>query len=158
MFRSQSLTPGVVTGALLLPASAAIVVSLVALLSLRSLGETAARIDSAAAAVQPHALVDRTVRRPVGAKPLAAVIAAVRAAERGAPIPTPLTPPIGSLRDDFYSFPDGCSATGRRSISVLVVSSGESKLRVGRAICSKFTDKLCSPLVQDRKPGCSAVC
>src|SRR5207248_7355182 len=57
-------------GALLLPASAAIVVSLVALLSLRSLGETAARIDSASAAVRPYALVDRTVREPAGSKPL----------------------------------------------------------------------------------------
>jgi hypothetical protein len=99
------------SGALLLPASAAIVVSLVAFVSLRSLGETAARVDSAAAAVQPHAL---EVRVPAGAKPLAAVVAAVRAAERGAPIPSPLTPPIGALRSDFYSFPDGCNATGRR--------------------------------------------
>ena len=99
------------SGALLLPASAAIVVSLVAFLSLRSLGETAARIDSAAAAVRPHAFA---VRIPTGARPLAAVVAAVRAAERGAPIPSPLTPPIGDLRGDFYSFPDGCNATGRR--------------------------------------------
>jgi hypothetical protein len=51
---------------------------------------------------------------PTGAKPLRAVVAAVRAAERGAPIPSPLTPPIGSLRDDFYSFPSDCNATGRR--------------------------------------------
>ena len=100
-------------GALLLPASAAIVVSLVALLSLRSLGETAARIDSASAAVRPNALVDRTVPGPAGAKPLPEVVAAVRAAERGKPIPSPLTPPVGSLRGDFYSFPDDCNATGR---------------------------------------------
>jgi peptidoglycan/LPS O-acetylase OafA/YrhL len=113
------------SGALLLPASAAIVVSLVAFLSLRSLGETAARIDSAAAAVQPHALVDRTVERPLGAKPLAAVVAAVRAAEHAAPIPSPLTPPIGSLRDDFYTFPDGCSATGRR-IPVKICRLGDA--------------------------------
>jgi peptidoglycan/LPS O-acetylase OafA/YrhL len=99
------------SGALLLPASAAIVVALVAFVSLRSLGETAARIDSAAAALQPHAL---EVRVPAGAKPLAAVVAAVRAAERAAPIPTPLTPPIGALRGDFYSFPEGCSASGLR--------------------------------------------
>ena len=98
-------------GALLLPACAAIAVALVALLSLRSLGETATRIDSASAAVRPAALVDDA---PRSAKPLAAVVAAVRAAERGAPLPSPLTPPIGSLRDDFYSFPSDCNATGRR--------------------------------------------
>jgi len=97
-------------GALLLPGSAAIVVSLVALLSLRSLGETAARIDSASAAVRPAALVKAG---PRSAKPLAAVVAAVRAAERGAPLPSPLTPPIGSLRGDFYSFPSDCNSTGR---------------------------------------------
>ena len=97
-------------GALLLPASAAIVVSLVAFVSLRSLGETAARIDSASAAVRPAALVKDASR---SAKPLAAVVAAVRAAERGAPLPSPLTPPVGSLREDFYSFPADCKATGR---------------------------------------------
>jgi peptidoglycan/LPS O-acetylase OafA/YrhL len=112
-------------GALLLPASAAIAVSLVAFLSLRSIGETAARIDSAAAAVRPQALVDRSIERQLGAKPLAAVVAAVRAAERAAPIPSPLTPPIGSLRDDFYSFPDGCSATGR-SIPMKICRLGDT--------------------------------
>jgi peptidoglycan/LPS O-acetylase OafA/YrhL len=94
-------------GALLLPASAAIAVSLVALVGLRSLGETAARIDAAAAAVQPHAL---GAQIPTGVKSLAAVVAAVRAAERGAPIPSPLAPPIDRLRNDFYSFPDDCKA------------------------------------------------
>src|ERR671934_279050 len=97
-------------GALLLPGTAAIVVSLVALVSLRTLGETATRIDSASAAVRPAALVNDAPRR---AKPLAAVVSAVRAAERGAPLPSPLTPPVDSLRGDFYSFPDGCNATGR---------------------------------------------
>src|ERR671934_134413 len=97
-------------GALLLPGTAAIVVSLVALVSLRTLGETATRIDSASAAVRPAALVNDAPRR---AKPLAAVVSAVRAAERGVPLPSPLTPPVDSLRGDFYSFPDGCNATGR---------------------------------------------
>lgn len=101
-------------GAFLLPASAAIVVSLVAFLSLRSLGETAGRIDEAAAAVRPAALVKDA---PMRAKPLPAVVAAVRAAERGAPIPWPLTPPVGSLRGDFYSFPDGCTAAGHATSS-----------------------------------------
>jgi hypothetical protein len=101
------------SGGLLLPASAAIAVSLVALLSLRALGDTAARIDSAAAAVRPAALVDGTGQSPAGAGPLRAVVAAVRAAERGDPLPSPLTPPVGSLHSDFYAFPDGCNATGR---------------------------------------------
>jgi peptidoglycan/LPS O-acetylase OafA/YrhL len=101
-------------GGLLLPASAAIVVSLVALISLRSISETAGRIDEAAAAVRPHALLEQ---EPLRTKPLPAVVAAVRAAERGAPIPWPLTPPVGSLRGDFYSFPDGCTATGHATSS-----------------------------------------
>ena len=96
-------------GALLLPGSAAVVVALVALLSLRSIGETAGRIDAAAAAVQPASLISEA---PSRAKPLPAVVAAVRAAERSAPLPSPLAPPIGGLRSDFYSFPDDCDATG----------------------------------------------
>jgi peptidoglycan/LPS O-acetylase OafA/YrhL len=112
-------------GALLLPASVAIVVSLVGFLSLRSLAETAGRIDEAAAAVRPQALVKRD---PLRTKPLPAVVSAVRAAERGAPIPWPLTPPVGSLRSDFYSFPDGCTATGHATSSkVCRIGDGSSR-------------------------------
>jgi peptidoglycan/LPS O-acetylase OafA/YrhL len=92
-------------GALLLPASVAIVVALVGFVSLRSLAETAGRIEAAAAAVRPLSLVTAAPARP---KPLPAVVAAVR----GAPLPSRLTPPIGDLRGDFYSFPDDCNATG----------------------------------------------
>src|SRR5262249_61201643 len=45
-----------------------------------------------------------------GAAPLPPVVAAARAAEDGAPIPSPLTPPVGRLRDDIYKFPNGCTA------------------------------------------------
>ena len=45
------------------------------------------------------------------------VVEAVRSAEREDPIPSPLTPPVGSLRDDFYAFPDGCTARGNQTKS-----------------------------------------
>ena len=65
------------------------------------------------------------MERQLGAKPLAAVVAAVRSAERAAPIPLPLTPPIGSLHGDFYSFPDGCGATGR-SVPMKICRLGDT--------------------------------
>ena len=106
-------------GALLWPASAAVVL-LVAWLTLGSIDETAARIDAAAAAVRPAALVDPAA--PTGgqsAKPLPAVVAAADAARRGAPIPSPLTPSVAHLRGDFYSFPEGCAARpGQRSSKI----------------------------------------
>jgi hypothetical protein len=33
--------------------------------------------------------------------------------DRSQGCPAPLTPPVGSLRNDFYSFPSDCNATGR---------------------------------------------
>jgi peptidoglycan/LPS O-acetylase OafA/YrhL len=111
----RRMHPPVWRGALLWPAAVAIVL-LTAVLALRSLGETAARIDAASAAVRPAALRDgRTVAH---AKPLSAVVAAVRAAERGDPIPSPLTPPVGELRGDFYAFPDGCAPSGRMPTTI----------------------------------------
>jgi peptidoglycan/LPS O-acetylase OafA/YrhL len=96
-------------GALLWPASAGLVLVL-SLVILRSIGATAQRLEAAAAAVKPPALVETasaaTVERE---KPLPAVVAAVRAAERGAALPSPLTPPVDRLRGDFYAFPDGCT-------------------------------------------------
>jgi hypothetical protein len=49
--------------------------------------------------------------------PLPPVVAAVRAAEQQAPIPSPLTPPVSRLRDDFYNFPSGCVPRGRQTKS-----------------------------------------
>jgi hypothetical protein len=98
-------------GALLWPAAAAIVL-VTAGLALRSLGETATRIDAASAAVRPTPLEDGRVLAPAK-PPLAAVVAAVRAAEQRDPIPSPLTPPVGVLRGDFYTFPEGCTPAGR---------------------------------------------
>jgi peptidoglycan/LPS O-acetylase OafA/YrhL len=117
-------------GALLWPAAVAIVL-VTAVFALRSLGETAARIDAASAAVRPAALQDgRAVAQLAGAsRPLTAVVAAVRAAERGDPIPSPLTPPVGELRGDFYSFPDGCAPSGRMPTTICRLgdtSSGKS--------------------------------
>ena len=81
-----------------------------AVVLVRSLGATAARVDTAAAAVRPTALVDpAAVVSQTTPKPLPAVVAAVRAAERGAPLPSPLTPAVDGLHNDFYFFPDGCT-------------------------------------------------
>ncbi len=103
-------------GALLWPASAAVVLA-VAVPILGSLHDTAARIAAASAAVRPASLVSTTVPARASWKPLPAVAVAVKAAQRGAPIPSPLTPPVGSLRQDFYTFPSGCSAGHNRTSS-----------------------------------------
>jgi peptidoglycan/LPS O-acetylase OafA/YrhL len=97
------------TGALLWPASAAVILA-VALPILASLDSTATRIASASAAVRPEALVKETGTARTSWKPLPAVAAAVAAAKRNAALPWPLTPPVGSLRSDFYEFPKSCSA------------------------------------------------
>ena len=98
-------------GALVWPAAAAAVV-VMAVGILRSLAATAARVDVAAAAVRVAPLVDPAAaaeaRRPADPA-LPAVVAAVRAAERGAPLPSPLTPAVDGLHQDFYFFPQGCT-------------------------------------------------
>jgi peptidoglycan/LPS O-acetylase OafA/YrhL len=104
-------------GALAWPASAAAVL-VVALVISGSLDQTAARIRAAAAAVRPAALVDTAAAASIPGVPqgpLPAVVAAVRAAERREPLPSPLTPPVGDLRGDFYSSPTAARpAVGRR--------------------------------------------
>jgi peptidoglycan/LPS O-acetylase OafA/YrhL len=97
------------TGALLWPASAAVILA-VALPILASLHSTATRVASASAAVRPAALVRESGPARTAWKPLPAVAAAVAAAKRDAALPWPLTPPVGSLRGDFYEFPRGCDA------------------------------------------------
>jgi peptidoglycan/LPS O-acetylase OafA/YrhL len=99
-------------GVVLWPASAAAVLA-VALPIIGSLDGTAARIEEASAAIRPVALVDATSPASVArtrSKPLPAVTAAARAARNGRSLPSPLLPPVGSLRGDFYSFPSGCAA------------------------------------------------
>jgi peptidoglycan/LPS O-acetylase OafA/YrhL len=98
-------------GLLLWPASGIVVVAL-ALPILASVERTAARVDAATAAVRP--IADPAVEATAvvtTTKPLPAVVAAVAAASRAAPLPAPLTPPVDSLRGDFYNFPSGCSAS-----------------------------------------------
>jgi peptidoglycan/LPS O-acetylase OafA/YrhL len=97
------------TGALLWPASAAVILA-VAMPILGSLHGTATRIADASAAVRPAALVTTDIAARSSWKPLPAVAAAVAAAKRNAALPWPLTPPVGSLRGDFYAFPKGCAA------------------------------------------------
>ena len=100
------------------PASAAVVL-LVALVVSGSIDGTARRIEAAASSVRPSALVDTAAAASLDETegPLPAVVAAVRAAEHEEPIPSPLTPPVGSLRDDFYQFPNGCTARGSQTKS-----------------------------------------
>jgi peptidoglycan/LPS O-acetylase OafA/YrhL len=93
-------------GPVLCPASAAAALA-VAVFTLGSLDGKIARMDAAAASVRPAALVPEKVV-PTRSRPLPAVVAAVEAAQRGAPLPSPLTPSIGDLRSDLYTFPDGC--------------------------------------------------
>jgi peptidoglycan/LPS O-acetylase OafA/YrhL len=115
-------------GALLWPASVSIVLLLAGVI-LRSVGDTAARIEAAAAAVRPASLVDSAeaaYRAPAVSKALPAVVAAVRAAERGDPLPSPVTPPIDNLRGDFYTFPDGCTPS-RHGTSSRVCRLGDAR-------------------------------
>jgi peptidoglycan/LPS O-acetylase OafA/YrhL len=107
-------------GGLAWPASAAVVVA-IALVVSGSINRTAQRIEAAAASVKPSALVDTAAAANLlddpPEAPLPPVVAAVRAAEDGDPIPSPLTPPVGSLRDDLYKFPNGCTPRGRATKS-----------------------------------------
>ena len=97
------------TGALLWPASAAVVLAVTVPL-LASLNARATRISEAAAAVRPDALVTQQLPARAAWKPLPAVAAAVEAAKRNAALPWPLVPAVTNLRSDFYTFPKGCSA------------------------------------------------
>jgi len=97
------------TGALLWPASAAVILA-VAMPILGSLHATATRIANASAAVRPAALVSSDIAARSSWKPLPAVAAAVAAAKRNAALPWPLTPAVGSLTGDVYTFPKGCAA------------------------------------------------
>jgi peptidoglycan/LPS O-acetylase OafA/YrhL len=108
-------------GALAWPASAAAVL-LVGVMISGSIDKTAKRLEAAAASVQPAVLVDTAAAASyeepgVPEAPLPPVVAAVRAAEREAPIPSPLTPPVSRLRDDFYNFPSGCVPRGGQTKS-----------------------------------------
>jgi peptidoglycan/LPS O-acetylase OafA/YrhL len=145
----RRMRPHAWRGALLWPAAVAIVL-VTAVFALRSLGETAARIDAASAAVRPGALRDsRTVAQT---RPLAAVVAAVRAAERGGPIPSPLTPPVGELRGDFYSFPDGCAPSGRVPTTICRLgdtSSGKSMVVFGDSHAQMWMPAILRMAVRD---------
>jgi hypothetical protein len=71
---------------------------------------TGPRIANASAAVSTASLVTSDIAARNSSKPLPAVAAAVAAAKRNAALPWPLTPAVGSLRGDVYSFPKGCAA------------------------------------------------
>ena len=108
-------------GAVAWPASAAAVL-VVGLVISGSIDKTARRLEAAAASVEPAVLVDTAaaasyVEPGEPEAPLPPVVAAVRAAEQEAPIPSPLTPPVSRLRDDFYTFPSGCVPRGGQTKS-----------------------------------------
>jgi len=108
-------------GAVAWPASAAAVL-IVGLVISGSIDKTAKRLEVAAASVEPAVLVDTAaaasyVEPGEPEAPLPPVVAAVRAAEQQAPIPSPLTPPVSRLRDDFYNFPSGCVPRGGQTKS-----------------------------------------
>ena len=110
------------TGALLWPASAAVILA-VAVPILVSLNAKEARIADAAAAVRPAELTDTATVARGSWTPLPAVSAAVAAAKRNAAVPWPLTPAVTDLRRDFYSFPAGCAA-GKNETSSTVCHLG----------------------------------
>jgi peptidoglycan/LPS O-acetylase OafA/YrhL len=107
---------------ILWPASAAVATAL-ALVITRPVGGTAA-------AAVPHPLLDpaTVALRRATPKPLPAVVTAVRASERGAPLPSPLAPAVGSLRSDFYFFPDGCTPS-RYGTSSKICRLGSTRAR-----------------------------
>jgi peptidoglycan/LPS O-acetylase OafA/YrhL len=109
---------------LLWPATVTALV-VVALLILDSTNRAAARLDAAAAAVQPAQLVRASA--PAKTRSLDAVVAAVKQAERGAPLPSPVTPSPANLRGDFYTFPAGCSpGAGKTSSRVCRLADARS--------------------------------
>jgi peptidoglycan/LPS O-acetylase OafA/YrhL len=113
-------------GLLLWPASGIVVLAL-AVPILVSVDRTAARVEAASAAVRPAMLKDPAAPQTVSlraAAPLPAVVAAVAASTRNAPLPSPLTPPVDSLRGDFYNFLPGCSP-GRGQTSSSVCKLGD---------------------------------
>ena len=112
------------TGALLWPASAAVILA-VAVPILVSLNARATRISDAAAAVRPAELAGETIAARSSWTPLPAVAQAVSAAKRNADLPWPLTPAVTDLRSDFYAFPAGCAA-GRGQTSSTVCHLGAS--------------------------------
>jgi peptidoglycan/LPS O-acetylase OafA/YrhL len=124
-------------GALLWPASAAIVF-VVAVLTLGAIDDKAARVEAAAAAaVKPAALADPAAvdAARANSKPLPAVVAAVKAARRGAPLPSPLTPPVGNLLKDIWFFASGCAPYEGETMSKICrlgdVSSAKTIVVIG---------------------------
>jgi peptidoglycan/LPS O-acetylase OafA/YrhL len=115
------------TGALLWPASAALVV-VVSVVVLGSIDGKAARLETAAAAARPKSIQDPTLAAYAAQnlRALPAVIAATRAAQRNAPIPSPLTPAVGSLLKDIYGFPEGCAPKDGATSSRLVCHMGDT--------------------------------
>jgi peptidoglycan/LPS O-acetylase OafA/YrhL len=110
-------------GVLMWPVSAAFVI-VVAVFTLGLVNSEAARMEAAAAAVQPGPLrdptaVSNTSKVNSAGPPLPAVVAAVKAARRGAPLPSSVTPPISKLLHDGYSFAPGCAP-----------NSGETKSKI----------------------------
>ena len=139
-------------GALAWPASAAAVL-LVGLMISGSIDKTAKRLEAAAATVQPALLVDTAAAASYEEPdepeaPLQPVVAAVRAAEQAAPIPSPLTPPVSRLRDDFYNFPSGCVPRGGQTRS-RVCRLGDTSSRKAIVVIGDSHAQMWMPTILD---------
>ena len=120
----RRMKPTLRASGLLWPATAT-AVAVAALFILDSTDRAAARLDAAAAALQPAQLVRASA--PAKTRSLDAVVAAVRQADRGAPLPSPVTPSPGNLRGDFYTFPAGCSpGEGKTSSKICRLADARS--------------------------------
>jgi len=105
-------------GLVLWPASAALVLAC-ALPILASIGQTAARVDAAAAAAHPPTLGSPSTHRRTQSAPLPAVVAAVKAARADKKIPWPLTPPVDKAENDRFAFPSGCLPAPNQASSTI---------------------------------------
>ena len=118
-----------------------------------SIDKTAKRLEAAAASVQPAVLVDTAAAASyeepgLPEAPLSPVVAAVRAAEQEAPIPSPLTPPVGRLRDDFYNFPSGCVPRGGQTRS-RVCRLGDTSSRKAIVVIGDSHAQMWMPTILD---------
>lgn len=113
-------------GALLWPASAAAVLA-TALIFTGVINNRIANTPVARAAPQPAiSVASRPLHKTPAALPV--IVAAVKAADRGAKIPTTLVPPLASLENDYYTYPDPtCDAhSGQTSSKICEIDGTDS--------------------------------
>jgi peptidoglycan/LPS O-acetylase OafA/YrhL len=124
------------SSALVLPVSLAAAL-LVGFFAIHSLDATAARLDAASASGHTTASQHSMNAAPPPAQSvvkvatLPSVIAAVNAAKKSAPIPSALTPAVGHLLNDGYSWDASCSAhDGQTSNSICTLGAASSPVSI----------------------------